>query len=102
MEAIVLITLLLVYFVPTVMAWGKRCQNSVLMLNLFLGWTIIGWIIALIWSLNKDAQPVKIINQPSPQKQTSVDQLTRLAELRDKGVLSQEEFEGQKNKILNS
>ena len=37
-----------------------------------------------------------------PQQSTSADQLSRLADLRQRGVLSAEEFEQQKAKVLSS
>ena len=40
---------LLLYFVPTVIAFVRRVPNSisVLVVNLFLGWSLIGWVVAL-------------------------------------------------------
>lgn len=40
------------YFLPTVVAGFRKKRNfvSIGLLNLFLGWTFIGWIIALIWA----------------------------------------------------
>ena len=49
------------YFVPTAMAFVRRTRDraSILLLNLFLGWTLVGWIVALRWSLsaNDDSPP---------------------------------------------
>lgn len=44
------------YFVPTVVAFvrGKRNAVSILLTNLFLGWTFIGWVVALVWATSKD------------------------------------------------
>lgn len=44
-----LIVAVLVYFVPTVVAFSRGVPNkgSVLVLNLFLGWTLVGWVVAL-------------------------------------------------------
>lgn len=41
------------YFLPTMVALSRRHQNGVAIfaLNLLLGWTFLGWVIALIWSL---------------------------------------------------
>jgi len=46
------IVLIVMYFVPTIIAIIRQHRNGVpvALLNLFLGWTVIGWIIALIWS----------------------------------------------------
>jgi hypothetical protein len=47
-----LIVAVLLYFLPTVVALirGHLSALAIFLLNLFLGWTLIGWIIALIWS----------------------------------------------------
>jgi hypothetical protein len=44
------------YFIPTVIAFtsGKKDAKAIFVLNLFLGWTGIGWLIALIWSIMVD------------------------------------------------
>jgi hypothetical protein len=49
--AYVLICLIL-YFLPALIALLRSHQNFVpiLLLNLFLGWTVLGWIVALVWS----------------------------------------------------
>jgi len=38
------------YFLPAIIAAARRTHNStgVLLLNLFLGWTVIGWVVALL------------------------------------------------------
>jgi hypothetical protein len=47
-----LILSLLIYFLPTVIALtrGHLSALAIFFLNLFLGWTVIGWVVALIWS----------------------------------------------------
>ena len=37
------------YFLPTIVATTRkvRHQGSVVVINLFLGWTLIGWVVAL-------------------------------------------------------
>ena len=46
-----LIVATLIYFLPTVIALarGHLSTLAIFLLNLFLGWTLIGWLIALIW-----------------------------------------------------
>jgi hypothetical protein len=46
------IFLLPLYVLPTILAWKKTHRTPILLLNLFLGWTVLGWIGALIWALN--------------------------------------------------
>jgi T4 superinfection immunity protein len=42
--------LVLLYFLPAIMGRDKRDATGIFLLNLFLGWTVIGWVIALIWA----------------------------------------------------
>jgi len=48
-----------IYFAPTFVAYRKkhRQREAILILNLFLGWTTIGWVIALVWAYIKEKQP---------------------------------------------
>lgn len=45
--------LLVSYFLPFFVALLRGHQNTVkiFLLTLFSGWTLIGWIIALVWAL---------------------------------------------------
>lgn len=40
------------YFLPTIIAWVRAHYNrvAILMLNLLLGWPVVGWIVSLVWS----------------------------------------------------
>lgn len=44
------------YFVPSYIASGQHHRNrvAIYVLNLFLGWTIMGWVVALVWALYKE------------------------------------------------
>jgi len=46
----------LLYFLPTIIAFArsKRDTTSILLLNFFLGWTMIGWVVALVWAAKND------------------------------------------------
>lgn len=43
-----------VYFLPTVIAYARVKRNiwAIFALNLLLGWSVIGWVIALVWALS--------------------------------------------------
>lgn len=45
-----------VYFVPSLLAWQVRHRNyqAILLLNIFLGWTLLGWVAALVWATYKE------------------------------------------------
>ncbi len=42
------------YFLPSFVGYQKRNFGAILVLNLLLGWTFIGWVIALVWAMTKD------------------------------------------------
>lgn len=46
---------LAILFLPFIIALVRRHKNTlaIFLLVLFLGWTFIGWVIALIWSVKK-------------------------------------------------
>ncbi|MCB9609557.1 MAG: superinfection immunity protein [Polyangiaceae bacterium] len=49
--------LLVTYFIPTITAVARRHQQwlPIALVNLFLGWTIFGWVAGLIWSVTGSA-----------------------------------------------
>ena len=51
-----LLFLICLYFLPTFVAAINKKRNSyaILLLNLLLGWTLIGWVVALVWAACKD------------------------------------------------
>jgi len=59
--------LAVLYFLPAVIGFtrGKRNAPAILVLNLFLGWTLLGWVGALVWSVMSD--DVNPRHAPSPQ-----------------------------------
>jgi|SRR5277367_793125 len=48
---------LFLYFLPAFLARDKPNFTAILLLNLLAGWTVIGWIIALVWALSSASQP---------------------------------------------
>lgn len=46
---------LALYFLPFIIALVRKHKNTlaIFLLVLFLGWTFVGWVIALIWSVKK-------------------------------------------------
>lgn len=55
-----ILCVLTIYFAPTGIALCRKRLNtsSVFMLNLFLGWTLIAWVIALCWAFSSDVVDV--------------------------------------------
>lgn len=49
----VILLLSAMYFLPTLIAAIRGHDNwlGIFLLNIFLGWTLIGWVVALVWSV---------------------------------------------------
>lgn len=52
--------LLVIYMLPSVIAQSRIHYNygAIVALNVFLGWTVLGWVCALVWALT--AKPRKL------------------------------------------
>jgi hypothetical protein len=65
----VLMFLIGMYFLPAIIAGvrGHQSTAAIFVLNMLLGWTMIGWIVALIWSLSAVwRQHTIIVQQQAP------------------------------------
>ena len=51
---LILLVVGVIYFIPTIVAGGKKNAAQVFVLNLFLGWTLIGWVIALVLAVKHE------------------------------------------------
>ena len=129
-----------IYFLPSIIAILKRKSNmlAIILLNVFLGWTFVGWLVSLIWSVTNDVEESRIVinnNNLTPERNNSfqnlsnqsvpyqelnllnsnestnlesqnipnkITQLKEIKELLDNDILTKEEFEQQKTKILNN
>lgn len=71
------------YFIPSIIGFSRKHTNSVgiFIVNLFFGWSLIGWIVCFIWALSSkgQSQTVNVITQTLPStRQESGSQLTGL------------------------
>jgi glucan phosphoethanolaminetransferase (alkaline phosphatase superfamily) len=67
------IALLALYPVPVVIAACRSHPNTVpiLLVNLFLGWTFLGWFVALVWACTSTSKSAVVIQQAfQPAKDT--------------------------------
>lgn len=101
---ILLMVLFVAYFLPTFISAKRGHPNGtgIFLLNLFLGWTFIGWLVALIWSVSAFAPAPPVAARASNDGETRLNQLQTLAALKEKGILSDDEFEVEKAKLLKS
>ncbi len=61
---------LVIYFIPSLIAVLRGHQNAlaIFMLNLFLGWLFIGWVLAMIWACTEvfhrdSVQRIRIVHR---------------------------------------
>lgn len=116
------IPLLIIYFVPSIIGFSRGHTNSaaIFILNLLFGWTFVGWIAVFVWSLTSTGKQTIIVknnfvtsqeNTPTPDSTKEakkpddtyfdrIERLQKLKQLLDSGVLTQEEFISEKNRIL--
>ena len=86
-----------IYFLPTWIGGSKSNGTSIFLLNLFLGWTFVGWVVALVWATATEKSSALSVIAPVEADSAKVGglretQLQQLKMLRDKGVLTQSEF----------
>jgi hypothetical protein len=48
------LTIVGLYFFPAIIGRKKKNASAILALNFFLGWSIIGWVAALVWAMAKE------------------------------------------------
>ena len=72
--------LLLFYFLPSLVGKKKKNASSIFVLNLFLGWTLVGWVIALVWATTKEdmVQPNQVKKCPKCAEEIKIEALVCL------------------------
>jgi Superinfection immunity protein len=59
---IILAVVISIYFLPTIIAASRSHRNTapIFVINAFLGWTLLGWVLSLAWAFS--AQDQKSLN----------------------------------------
>ena len=112
---VALLIIVALYFLPTIIANSRKVPNqgSIAVINIFLGWTFIGWIVALAMAFRSVPQAPTAIGSasvagpapghPAVAQASTDDTIARLKELADlyaQGVLSDDEFTAAKARLL--
>lgn len=52
----------LLYWSPTIVGYARHVPNqgSVLVIDAFLGWTVVGWVVALAMACRSVPQPLEL------------------------------------------
>ena len=55
LELLLIVLIFGLYFLPTLIAFLRQHKNklAIFLLNLLLGWTVLGWVVSLVWSVIK-------------------------------------------------
>ena len=62
--------LLALHFLPAIISGVRHTRNFgwILAVNFFLGWTVVGWVVALVWALKDEpryaAYPMRTMPPP--------------------------------------
>ena len=85
------------YFLPTIVAVVRKVANlgSVVVINFFLGWTLVGWVVALAMASKSVATPVQVVTtsvSPPPVQARVMETSTRICTSCNKGIGSGVQF----------
>ena len=55
LELLLIVLIFVFYFLPTLIAFLRLHKNklAIFLFNLLLGWTVLGWVVSLVWSVMK-------------------------------------------------
>jgi len=108
MEYILILLAVAFYFLPTFVGNSKRNINAIFTLNLLLGWSVIGWVVALVWATTAEPPtPISSV-KPTPvkplasHKKSISEELESLQRMKDAGHLTHNEHQLAKEKVLTS
>ncbi|MBI2682132.1 MAG: superinfection immunity protein [Acidobacteriales bacterium] len=56
------------YITPTIVAFTRKHRQRVpiLVINFFLGWSVVAWVLTLAWSLSNDVETPQPVPPPVP------------------------------------
>jgi Superinfection immunity protein len=79
MGAFLLLFLFCMYFLPAVIAGARQHRNAtaIAVLNIMLGWTILGWIISLVWAFTNPSKTQVVYLPPNKSGWRNVTELER-------------------------
>lgn len=61
------------YFLPTIEAnlRDKPNTQSIALVNILLGWTLVGWLVSLVWAIKEDSPVVAMVRAEQPSGDTA-------------------------------
>lgn len=91
------------YLLPTIIAIKRNHLQKVpiILINILLGFTAIGWIVALIWAC-MESKPTNVHIHNEISNNDMSEKLRSLDELRKSGLITDEEYERKKSELLRN
>jgi len=89
MAVFLIIIAFVAYWLPSIVAGARHKAHGggVIVVNIFLGWTVIGWVVALAMALSGPTE-----QSAKPQPASVADELAKLAQLRDGGIITTKDY----------
>ena len=91
----IIVVALTFYFIPTLIAVFRKHEKAVqiFLLNIFLGWTLVGWVVALIWSVKNEEKEEKEEKAPANDSEWFESELLAEAEKEEEAPVNEEKKE---------
>jgi hypothetical protein len=93
-----------VYFLPLIVAASRKHAQTgaIALLNLLLGWTVLGWVAALIWAATNSSPNLVAANSRElpARRPSATEEIERYASLKERGMITEEEYEAKKRQLL--
>ncbi len=72
MDVIIILVLVVIYFLPAINGYSRQHKSAggIFLLNILLGWTLLGWIVAAVWSAGGNIKTA--IDGEAPSSDTHV------------------------------
>ncbi len=92
MDGFLIFLLFALYFTPAITAIIRNHHEvgAIFLLNLLLGWTVIGWVGAAVWSVMAVKKKSKAVN--GSRQRSPVEELEAINALRKQGAIDEAEF----------
>ena len=88
MELILVVGILGMYFLPSIVGSVRKKANNgaIFALNLLLGWTVLGWVVALVWALTVEKPWAGLVQLETPNPVPDMETSPERTEFESPGV----------------
>lgn len=92
-----ILALFISYFLPSIIGWNKEGRNGILISNVLLGWTIIGWFVVLYLAIfSKKLRKKTELANSSNYREYNINN----TEYKDEGIQTNTEFKHENEIVI--